>query len=240
MFPRRVKEAFYGYGSNFQPICAAGGAGGGRGGGLEAALRGSGSAPGRTPAAGRGRGGTSGCCSPPAGEACYQYALSRQNAQSIRVGDVSLSPAEDGPEGTRAAARRAARRGRRSPGLRMRVLQAGRGMSIVGAVTAAIRQCGRETALEQDGAVFRFFACVQPARLRHAGAHPEHPVAVRENRPAAVHLLWAAFGRRRAGAGGFHPHGGGERYEILLCHDFYCGGDPAFRWAAAPAGKGGI
>lgn len=35
-------------------------------------------------------------------------------------------------------------------------------MSIAGAVTAAIRQCGRETALEQDGAVFRFFACVQP------------------------------------------------------------------------------
>ena len=29
-------------------------------------------------------------------------------------------------------------------------------MSIAGAVTAAIRQCGRETALEQDGAVFRF------------------------------------------------------------------------------------
>ena len=36
-----------------------------------------------------------------AGEACYQYALSRQNAQSIRVGDISLSPAEDGLEGTR-------------------------------------------------------------------------------------------------------------------------------------------
>lgn len=35
-------------------------------------------------------------------------------------------------------------------------------MSIAGAVTAAIRQCGQEAALEQDGAVFRFFACVQP------------------------------------------------------------------------------
>ena len=36
-----------------------------------------------------------------AGEACYQYALSPQNTQSIRVGDISLSPAEDGLEGTR-------------------------------------------------------------------------------------------------------------------------------------------
>lgn len=36
-----------------------------------------------------------------AGEACYQYALSRQNAQSIRVGDISLSPAAGGIEGMR-------------------------------------------------------------------------------------------------------------------------------------------
>ena len=71
-------------------------------------------------------------------------------------------------------------------------------MSIAGAVTAAIRQCGRETALEQDGAVFRFFACVQP-RAYDTQARTQN-----------IHLLRAAFGWWRAGAGGFHPHGGGR------------------------------
>ena len=35
-------------------------------------------------------------------------------------------------------------------------------MSIAGALASAIRRCGREVTLEQDGAVCRFFACVQP------------------------------------------------------------------------------
>lgn len=193
---------------------------------------GSGSAPGRTSAAGRGRGGRAAAARRRRGGLLPVRALPAERAEHPGGGYFPL-PGGGRPRGDAAAARRAARRGRRSSGLRMRVLQAGGGMSIAGAVTAAIRQCGREAALEQDGAGLPLLRLRAAARLRHAGAHAEHSVAVRENRPAAVHLLRAAFGRRRAGAGGFHPHGGGERYEILLCHDFYCGGDPAFRWAAA-------
>ena len=106
-------------------------------------------------------------------------------------------------------------------------------MSIAGAVTAAIRQCGREAALEQDGAVFRFFACVQP-RAYDTQARTQNI----QSRFGTIDPRQFIYYGPLSGGGERVREGsiltvGGERYEILLCHDFYCGGDPAFRWAAA-------
>lgn len=83
-------------------------------------------------------------------------------------------------------------------------------MSIAGAVTAAIRQCGRETALEQDGAVFRFFACVQP-RAYDTQARTQN---IQSRFGKIDPRQSSTTGRFRVVAsgcpGGFHPHGGGR------------------------------
>ena len=106
-------------------------------------------------------------------------------------------------------------------------------MSFAGAVTAAIRQCGQEAALEQDGAVFRFFACVQP-RAYDTQARTQNI----QSRFGKIDPRQFIYYGPLSGGGERVREGsiltvGGDRYEILLCHDFYCGGHPAFRWAAA-------
>lgn len=106
-------------------------------------------------------------------------------------------------------------------------------MSIAGALASAIRRCGREVTLEQDGAVCRFFACVQP-RAYDTQARTQN-IQSRFGKIDPRQFLYygpLSDGGERVREGSILTVGD-DRFEILLCHDFYCGGGPAFRWAAA-------
>lgn len=106
-------------------------------------------------------------------------------------------------------------------------------MSIAGAVTSAIKRCGRAVTLEQDGCVYRFYACVQP-RSYDTQARTQNL----QSRFGKIDPRQFIYYGPLSGGGEQVREGsvltvGTDRYEILLCHDFYCGGEPAFRWATA-------